>query len=97
MMRNQFILDCLKPILEGIFEYYDISQTKVDTRLHAEVSWPIGTEVYVVCGIYASQIYVQRLYIVREATKHMIKLQIEKLAIRLKTEISKSNNQFSQE
>ncbi|WP_185211791.1 hypothetical protein [Sphingobacterium mizutaii] len=96
MMRNQFILVCLKSMLDGIFDYYDISLTKVDTRLHAEESWPIGTDVYVVCGIYASQIYVQRLYIVREATENMIKLQIEKLAVRLKTEISKSNNQLSQ-
>lgn len=83
-------------MLDGIFDYYDISLTKVDTRLHAEESWPIGTDVYVVCGIYDSQIYVQRLYIVREATENMIKLQIEKLAVRLKTEISKSNNQLSQ-
>lgn len=93
MMRKEYILNSLKSILGDIFDFYDVNPTKVDAKVHAEERWPIGTDVYVVCGILRSQIYVHRLYVLEGATETMIQTEMKKMIERFKKDISKHNNQ----
>ncbi|WP_185218022.1 hypothetical protein [Sphingobacterium mizutaii] len=96
MIGNEHILNNLKSILGYIFDYYDVNQTKVDAKVQAEESWPIGTDVYVVCGILRSQIYVQRLYVVDGATETMVQIEMEKMIERFKKDISKRSGSMVQ-
>lgn len=96
MMGKEYILNSLKSNLGDIFDFYDVNQTKVDAKVHAEESWPIGTDMYVVCGILRSHIYVHRLYVVEGATETMVNAEMEKMIERIKKDISKRSRPMVQ-
>lgn len=87
-MRNQYILDALSPILKEIFDFYDISTAKVDPSIHIVEGWPIGTDIYIISGFFNSEMYVHRMYIVKEAIDSVVDHQIVKLVKNIRDEIS---------
>ncbi|WP_156305527.1 hypothetical protein [Sphingobacterium endophyticum] len=91
-MRNRYIFNRLEPLLEEIFDVYDISHTTADASVHVEEGWPIGTDVYIICGFLNTELYIQRMYIVKEAIDLVINRQIVKMIEKIKIDISERNN-----
>ena len=87
-MRNQYIFNALDPILKETFDFYDISHTIADASIHMEEGWPIGTDVYIICGFLKSEMYVHRMYLVKEAINLVIDRQVVKLIERIRKDIS---------
>lgn len=87
-MRNKDILDTLDPILKEIFDFYDISHTKADVSIHMEEGCPIGTDIYIITGFFNSEMYVHRMYIVKEEIDSIIDKKIVKLVEDINDNIS---------
>ena len=86
-MRNKDILDTLTPIFKEIFDLYDISTSNVDPSIHLEEGWPIGTDVYIITGFFNSEMYIHRMYIVKEESDSIIYQKMVKLVEEIKDNI----------
>lgn len=87
MTRNEFVKNKLEPVLEEMFDTYEINHSLADASVHLEEGWPVGTDVYSIIGFYRSVLYVDKLYIVKEAINMVIDRQIAKLISRIRKDI----------
>lgn len=86
-MSYKYFLNALEPLLKEIFEFYDLSHTKADASINIEQGWPIGADIYVICGYLRSELYIHRMYIEKESNEQVIDDQVGKLIERIKNDI----------
>lgn len=87
MTRNEYVKNKLEPILEETYDTYEINHSLADANVHLEEGHPIGTDVYFIIGFNRSVLYVDKLYIVKEAINMVIDGQIAKLISRVRNDI----------
>lgn len=91
MTRNDYIYDKLEPVLKTLFDTYHINHSFADASVHINDGWPIGTDVYIISGFFKSDLYIHKMYVVKEAINMVIDRQIEKVTERIKNDIYNRN------
>lgn len=91
MTRNEYVYNKLEPVLKELFDAHHINHTFADASVHINEGWPIGTDVYIICGYFKSDLYIHKVYVVKEAINMVIDRQIEKVIENIRTDIYNRN------